>query len=134
MPVDSTPTCCYCGQPFVFTISEQEYYASRGVDNSTAAARPRGTQGRTRWRPPFVDEPRGTRDVQRNQRELREESSGAVPAQRRQAGLLLGLLPGPSRIAIGKPVSWARALVMTSPRRARVTAQGTGTLVRSELP
>jgi CxxC-x17-CxxC domain-containing protein len=33
MPTDTTLTCRDCGQPFVFTIREQEYYASRGFDN-----------------------------------------------------------------------------------------------------
>jgi CxxC-x17-CxxC domain-containing protein len=33
MYTDSTLTCRDCGQPFVFTVSEQEYYASRGFDN-----------------------------------------------------------------------------------------------------
>ena len=33
MPSDSTLTCRDCGQPFVFTVREQEYYASRGFDN-----------------------------------------------------------------------------------------------------
>jgi CxxC-x17-CxxC domain-containing protein len=33
MHTDSTLTCRDCGQPFVFTVREQEYYASRGFDN-----------------------------------------------------------------------------------------------------
>ena len=34
MPSDTTLTCRDCGQPFVFTVREQEYYASRGFDNA----------------------------------------------------------------------------------------------------
>lgn len=33
MSTDSTLTCRDCGKPFVFTVREQEYYASRGFDN-----------------------------------------------------------------------------------------------------
>jgi CxxC-x17-CxxC domain-containing protein len=33
MPSDTTLTCRDCGLPFVFTMREQEYYASRGFDN-----------------------------------------------------------------------------------------------------
>jgi CxxC-x17-CxxC domain-containing protein len=33
MPSDTTLTCRDCGQPFVFTVREQDYYASRGFDN-----------------------------------------------------------------------------------------------------
>lgn len=33
MSTDSTLTCRDCGQPFVFTVREQDYYASRGFDH-----------------------------------------------------------------------------------------------------
>jgi CxxC-x17-CxxC domain-containing protein len=33
MSADSTLTCRDCGKSFVFTVREQEYYASRGFDN-----------------------------------------------------------------------------------------------------
>jgi hypothetical protein len=33
MPVDSMLTCRDCGQAFVVTLREQDYYASRGFDN-----------------------------------------------------------------------------------------------------
>jgi CxxC-x17-CxxC domain-containing protein len=33
MPSDTTLTCRDCGQPFVFTVREQESYSSRGFDN-----------------------------------------------------------------------------------------------------
>ena len=33
MSSDTTLACRDCGQPFVFTVREQEYYASRGFDN-----------------------------------------------------------------------------------------------------
>lgn len=33
MLTDTTLTCRECGQPFVFTVPEQESYASRGFDN-----------------------------------------------------------------------------------------------------
>jgi CxxC-x17-CxxC domain-containing protein len=33
MPSDTTLTCRDCGQPFVFTAREQDYYATRGFDN-----------------------------------------------------------------------------------------------------
>lgn len=36
MPSDTTLNCRDCGQPFVFTVREQEYYASRGFDNPPA--------------------------------------------------------------------------------------------------
>jgi CxxC-x17-CxxC domain-containing protein len=33
MSADTTLTCRDCGQPFIFTTGEQEFYASRGFDN-----------------------------------------------------------------------------------------------------
>jgi CxxC-x17-CxxC domain-containing protein len=36
MSTDSTITCRDCGQPFVFTVREQDYYATRGFDNPPA--------------------------------------------------------------------------------------------------
>jgi hypothetical protein len=49
MSTDSTLTCRACGQPFVFTVREQDYYASRGFDHiylavaRTAARRARSS-------------------------------------------------------------------------------------------
>ena len=33
MKEDKTLTCCECGNEFVFTASEQEFYAEMGVQN-----------------------------------------------------------------------------------------------------
>ena len=33
MKEDKTLTCCECGQEFVFTASEQEFYAEKGFTN-----------------------------------------------------------------------------------------------------
>ena len=123
MSADTTLTCRDCGQAFTFTSGEQDFYASRGFSEpSRCAGLPRGTQSPARWR--WVSYSsygsssssygggggglllrrwrRRARDVQRHVLELRPGGQGAFPAQRRQAGVLLDLLPAARR--------WRRSL------------------------
>jgi hypothetical protein len=48
MSTDSSLTCRDCGQPFVFTLREQDYYASRGFDHRGS---PLETRARGGWAP-----------------------------------------------------------------------------------
>ena len=48
---DKTLVCKECGNEFVFTAGEQEFYAERGFQNEPSAARPAATLART---PPVV--------------------------------------------------------------------------------
>ena len=107
MSADTTLTCRDCGQAFTFTSGEQDFYASRGFSepsrcrrlprarkaqrdggsySSYGSARPTAAAAAA-VRPAAV--PRRTRDVQRDVLELRPGGPGAVPAERRQAGVLL---------------------------------------------
>ena len=56
MKEDKTLTCCECGNEFVFTASEQEFYAEKGFTNE-----PQTTHGRTK-------RPSATRNVPRSLR------------------------------------------------------------------
>lgn len=48
---DKTLVCKECGQEFVFTAGEQEFYAERGFQNEPSAASPAATPAKT---PPVV--------------------------------------------------------------------------------
>ena len=69
---DETLTCRDCGKEFVFTASEQAFYAEKGFQNN----------------------------VHRDLRGLRQGDPGSLPAARRQAGVLPRLLREPSSAAL----------------------------------
>ena len=123
---DKNLTCADCGQEFVFTASEQDFYAQRGFTEprrcpSCRASRKaaRNAEGggssyggygagggysaggsrrlRRRWRWLRLPRPRSARDVRGHVLELRQGSPGPVPPDQRQARLLQRLLPEPAR-------------------------------------
>ena len=120
---DKTLTCADCGQEFVFTASEQDFYAQRGFTeprrcascraSRKAARTPRRRQGRTEPRrrrrllgrrrrraataAVAVPRSRPARDVLGHLLELRQRSPGPVPPDQRQARLLQRLLPEHAR-------------------------------------
>ena len=64
MKEDKTLTCCECGNEFVFTASEQEFYAEKGFTNAPLPGLPSSSQtthGRTK-------RPSATRNVPRSLR------------------------------------------------------------------
>ena len=122
---DKNLTCADCGQEFVFTASEQDFYAQRGFTEprrcprAAPAARLRGTPRvaaaptaatapaagtppvgrrlRRRWRRLRLPRSRAARDVRRNLLQLRPRGPGPVPPDQRQARLLQRLLPEHAR-------------------------------------
>ena len=120
---DKALTCADCSQDFVFTASEQEFYASRdfteprrcpscrarrkAARGDTGGARPAHRLRRQqrwlrrrqqRWRRVF---PRPSRDVHRNLLQLRQGGIGPLPPHERQARLLQRLLRPPPRLSVG---------------------------------
>ena len=122
---DKNLTCADCGQEFVFTASEQDFYAQRGFTEprrcpscraSRKAARNAEGGGSSyggysagggysaaapaaavRRRRRRLARPRPPRDVRGHLLVLRQGSPGPVPPDQRQAGLLQRLLPEPAR-------------------------------------
>jgi hypothetical protein len=112
MSADTTLTCRDCNQAFTFTSGEQEFYASRGFSELVRCADSRGTPKSQRDRRVVLQQlrvvgilcrrrrreqlvgrrSRGALDVHSDVLELRTAGPGAIPAQRRQAGVLFGLL------------------------------------------
>ena len=88
---DETLTCRDCGKEFVFTASEQAFYAEKGFQN-----KPRRCP---ECRAAFRAQNGGARP-QREMRGLRQGDSGSLPAARRQAGVLPRLLREPSSAAL----------------------------------
>ena len=76
---DKTIVCKDCGQTFVFTAGEQEFYAERGFQKEL----PRQEK---EW------QPSGTRVFHCDLRCLRRGSARAVPAEGRQTGILQRML------------------------------------------
>ena len=133
---DKNLTCADCGQEFVFTASEQDFYAQRGFTEprrcpscraSRKAARnaegggsssyggygagggySAGGGGGWRWRWRWLPRPRAARDVRGDLLELRQGSPGPVPPDQRQAGLLQRLLPEHARRLIQDPLGAGR--------------------------
>ena len=121
---DKNLTCADCGQEFVFTASEQDFYAQRGFTEprrcpscraSRKAARNAEGGGSSyggygagggysagglelRWQR-WLRLPRSwpARDVHRDLLVVRQGGLGAVPPDQRQARLLQRLLPHPAR-------------------------------------
>ena len=89
---DKTLVCRECGAEFVFTASEQQFYAEKGFQNEPGrcpacrAAR-RAQNGGNRSR--------RASDVRRDLRRLRPAHSGSLPAPRRPSGVLPRVLRGP---------------------------------------
>ena len=122
---DKNLTCADCGQEFVFTASEQDFYAQRGfTEPRRCAVLPGQPQGRPqrggrrqlvrrlrrrrrllrrrfrlrrRWRRLRLPRPRPPRDVHGHLLVLRQGRPGPVPPDQRQARLLQRLLPEPAR-------------------------------------
>ena len=124
---DKNLTCADCGQEFVFTASEQDFYAQRGFTeprrcpscraSRKAARNAEGGGGSSyggygagggysagggaggRWRQQWrrLPRPRAPRDVRGDLLILRQGSPGPLPPDQRQAGLLQRLLPHPAR-------------------------------------
>ena len=123
---DKNLTCADCGQEFVFTASEQDFYAQRGFTEprrcpscraSRKAARNAegggsssyggygagggysagGGGGRLRRRWRWLPRSRPARDVRGDLLVLWQGSPGPVPPDERQARLLQRLLPEPAR-------------------------------------
>ena len=80
---DKTLKCEDCGQDFIFTAGEQEFYAEKGFQNEPK----RCNQG----------EPR---DVHCNLRKLRQRGKGSFPAQQRQTRILQRVLRGNEGTAV----------------------------------
>ena len=118
MTADRTLTCADCGQEFVFTASEQQFYADRGFSirdgvrtaacaqgaaagqrrrrrllaaRATARAAGAATEAavKRRW---WLSRASATRDVRGDVLQLRQDGERAVPADERQARLLRRLL------------------------------------------
>ena len=49
MKEDKTLTCCECGQEFVFTASEQEFYAEKGFTNEPRRCPPAVKLANNAW-------------------------------------------------------------------------------------
>ena len=121
---DKNLTCADCGQEFVFTASEQDFYAQRGFTEprrcppAEPAARPpatpRAAAARTAATAPAAAirpavrsygggggygsaRSRPPRDVRGHVLVLRQGGPGPVPPDERQARLLQRLLPEPAR-------------------------------------
>ena len=87
---DKTLVCRECGAEFVFTASEQQFYAEKGLPERARPlpglpCRPSPEQWRRSWR---------ASDVRCDLRWLRPAHAGALPAARRPSGLLPCLLRG----------------------------------------
>ena len=139
---DKNLTCADCGQEFVFTASEQDFYAQRGFTEPRRCASCRasrkaarnaegggssyggygagggysagGVRRRVRRRLRLARS-RAARDVLRDLLQLRPRGPGPVPPDQRQARLLQRLLPQPARRLT--PILSARA----DPRPARTS-------------
>ena len=123
---DKNLTCADCGQEFVFTASEQDFYAQRGFTEprrcpSCRASRKAARNARRRrqlvrrlwrrrrvfrrWHPVAATAAVATAPATAVPREmfigdllvLRPRGPGPVPTDQRQAGLLQRLLPEPAR-------------------------------------
>ena len=131
MYADKVLTCADCGQEFVFTAREQEFYATRGfTEPRRCAVVPREPQGgswrqrrrlrrRYRLREPQQWRlrrqrrrlrrrqrwrrilPRPPRDVHGDLLQLRQGGPGPLPPDERQARLLQRLLRPPARLSAG---------------------------------
>ena len=73
---DKTLTCRDCGQEFIWTAGEQEFYASRGLQNPPS----RCPADRAAWWWIWRRGLRRPRDVHRNMQQLWQGSPRAVPA------------------------------------------------------
>lgn len=82
---DKTIVCKDCGQTFVFTAGEQEFYAERGFQNEPQRCKSCRDQEKE-W------QPSGTRVFHCDLRCLRRGSARAVPAEGRQTGILQRML------------------------------------------
>ena len=83
---DKTLTCRECGNEFVFSASEQEFFAQKGFQNEPsrcpacrAARRAQNGNGGRRRSPP---------DVQSDLRRMRLRNRSSLPAPRRSARVL----------------------------------------------
>ena len=103
---DQVITCTDCGIDFVFSASEQEFFAEKGFSSapkrcSSCRAQRRASGGgrseqlRQRRR---ILRPRPARDARRRVRPMRQRDPGPVPPDRRATGLLLRLLPDDARL------------------------------------
>ena len=128
---DQVITCTDCGQEFVFTESEQAFYADRGFTTPRRCAACRAAKKAARGDSGGGSYSGGSssygsgggyggggsrgprRDVHRDLQLVRQRGIRPVPPVRRQAGLLLGLL----QPALGPSVPHARP-----PRRSRSAA------------
>lgn len=90
---DKTLKCRDCGAEFVFTASEQAFFAEKGFQNEPGRCR---LAVRRVVRPMAAETVARPSDVRRDLRWLRPAHSGAVPAPRRSSGLLPRLLRGPA--------------------------------------
>ena len=124
MYTNKTLTCADCGQEFVFTASEQDFYAQRGFTEPRRCASCRASRKAARNEGSGGDESfgsygagggysaggygggggggggyrdRAARDVQRDLFQLRQRGPGPVPPDERQARLLQRLLPEHAR-------------------------------------
>ena len=91
---DETLTCRDCGKEFVFTASEQAFYAEKGFQAAPLPGVPCSVPCPERRRSPAA------RNVHRDLRGLRQGDPGSLPAARRQAGVLPRLLREPSSAAL----------------------------------
>ena len=122
---DKNLTCADCGQEFVFTASEQDFYAQRGFTEPRRCPSCRASRKAARnaegggssyggygagggysaggsgggWRRRWLrrPRPRPARDVRGDLLELRPRGPGPVPPDQRQARLLQRLLPEHAR-------------------------------------
>ncbi len=121
---DKNLTCADCGQEFVFTASEQDFYAQRGFTEPRRCASCRASRKAARnadgggsyggygasggysaggggelrrWRGLQLARSRTPRDVLGDLLVVRQGSPGSLPSDQRQAGLLQRLLPQPAR-------------------------------------
>ncbi len=109
---DQVLTCADCGIDFVFSASEQEFFAQKGFTSApkrcpSCRAQRRATGGGGSYgnggsygERRRVLQPRAPRDVRRGLRALRQGHPGALPADRCAPGLLQRLLPPDARLAL----------------------------------
>ena len=106
---DQVLTCADCGIDFVFSASEQEFFAQKGFTSApkrcpSCRAQRRATGGgaatahggelqRRRWLQPWP-----SRDVRCGVRAMRQGHAGPVPPDRCAPGLLQRLLPADARL------------------------------------
>ena len=89
---DKTLVCRECGAEFVFTASEQQFYAEKGFQNEPGRCPAcRAARRQNEWRRPWR-----ASDVRCDLRWLRPAHPGALPAPWRPSGLLPRLLRGAS--------------------------------------